>query len=165
MKKTLALILCAALALCLVACGKAAAPAASGEESTQIANPFVEYETMDEAAAAVGLSLSVPETPEGYDDPFIEVIGGELLQLVYANEDSQFITVRKAAIADEDVSGDYNEYPQTRKTTLGDNEVLFKGADELVSVIIWSVDGYSYSVTYDDPADMGAALGLLMQVY
>lgn len=160
MKRMLLLLLCAAAALSLTACGKS-----GGEKSeeAQIANPIVEYETLAEAEKAVGFTMTAPETFNRFADRTVQVIGGKLLQLTYLNDHGQRLILRKA-VGDEDISGDYNQYPQNSMMEWDNGGATFKGEDDMFSVAAWTADGFAFSMTTDEPMSEGDVLSLISRV-
>lgn len=139
-------------------------------ETTQIANPFTEWETLDEAAAETGFSLVVPDTVDGYAKRTIMTMNQEMTQVIYGNEDaysnlsdeewnqldfetidfsSHDLLIRKA-VGSEDISGDYNSYDTVVETQIDDRQVTMKGNGELLYIAIWERDGYSYAIDASD---------------
>ena len=133
MKKMAALALGVCIAAALAAC-------AAGPDSTnapadvQIPNPIVEYATLAEAEAAAGFTFTLPaQLPAGYADGMISVIHNELMQVVYSNGDAE-LTLRKAK-GSEDISGDCNEYAETKECSISAADVT------------WADQEYTYSIT------------------
>lgn len=129
----------------------------SGAE--QIANPFVEYATLKDAADAAGFALTVPETVEGYSDRLVQVMDGRMIQVIFLDGDNRLF-VRKEA-GDADISGDYNEYGKVDTVSVGGNTVTLKGNDGKVSTAVWTSDGYSYAVIADVPMSADAMTALI----
>lgn len=127
------------------------------EEEAQIANPFQEVSSLAEAAEIVGFDMTVPEAPASHPDTVIRVLAdSRLVEVLYVNaanetEESQdeLYRVRKAAGSD-DISGDYNSYPQTIAQEIGGVTVTLRGEDEKWSVAVWASDGYAYAVDAQD---------------
>lgn len=151
-------------------------PADDAQDNTQIPNPFVET-TREEAERLSGLSFTVPETVEGYNSCIFMAIENELIQAYYTKEnvqpadsgdgqgtdqsdndtidpstvqDTDELLIRKAAGSD-DISGDYNNYEQISFATVNDVEVTMKGNNDLVSVAIWTDNGYTFAVDTNNP--------------
>ncbi len=119
----------------------------------QIANPFMEVATLAEAGAVTGFELNVPAAPAEYPDMTIQVMNQSMIEVIFTNKANETeagqdegYRIRKAS-GSEDISGDYNEYANVYTETINGCEVTLKGNDENVSVAVWSVDGYAYSVT------------------
>ena len=128
----------------------------------QIANPFVDYESLEEAAKAAGFTLTVP-TQNGAGKPIIQVMDGKMIQVIFDETDPQ-LYIRKQA-GDEDISGDYNEYAEITTATVGDRTVTLKGNDGKVSTAIWTADGYSYAVLYEEPHTVESACRMIEQIH
>ena len=95
------------------------------EHMTQIPNPIVDYETLEEAATAAGVTLKVPENVQGYSEKTFQAIAKEIVQVVYSNNENRLF-IRKAN-GDEDISGDYNLYKeekQVKSVTIIDTDDL-----------------------------------------
>lgn len=151
-------------------------PTDDAEDNTQIPNPFVET-TKEEAEQLSGLSFTVPEKVEGYDSCIFMAIENELIQAYYTKENAQpadsadgqgtdqadngaidpsavqdtdELLIRKAAGSD-DISGNYNNYEQISFATVNNVEVTMKGNNDLVSVAIWTDNGYTFAVDTTNP--------------
>ena len=139
----------AAAALMLVFAGCSAKPEESA--GTQIPNPVVPAGSLEEAAEITGFNLSVPDKIEGYEDISVQVISKELIQVIYDNGETD-IYIRKAK-GQEDISGDWNEYPDVAEETIGGKTCTVKKKDGKVYVVLWTADGYTYSVQSNDGFD------------
>ena len=137
---------------------------AIGGEVVQIANPFVDYETLDAAAKAAGFSLTAPETVKGWDgEKVIQVMSNSMIQIIFHDADDNRLFVRKEA-GDMDISGDYNVYAEENTVTVGMYSVTLKGSDGMVSTAIWTSNGYSYAVMSDVPLAADAMTALIARV-
>lgn len=156
--------------IALAGCGQAATtPSASttsadaATTATQIANPFTDYETLAEASKAAGFTLDAPESigtcgtlsyqvcDAGTDDAMIQVS-------YTTSEDSDIYSyvIRKAAGSD-DISGDYNDYPQQRNMFLGADETEVwaqGGTDGTINLVTWTKGEYTYSLGAYNGASM-----------
>lgn len=124
---------------------------ADKSDSTQIANPFVEYKTIAEAAAASGIELTLPSNiPAGYSLEYVSAIKGELIQASYTTggDNASTILFRKGAGKD-DISGDNNSYKETATEKIGSVNVTLKGSDGKVNVAVWTDGSYSYAIDID----------------
>lgn len=142
--------------------GSEASNTAEGEPS-QIANPFVDYQTLADAAKAAGFELTAPETVEGYSDKLIQVMSGSMIQIIFLDSDSHRLFVRKQA-GSADISGDYNEYGKVSTVAVDGRTVTLKGNDSTVSTAIWTNSGYSYAVSADVPLSADAMVALIKQI-
>lgn len=130
MRKLLIMTLLSSMTL-LAACEK------KPEDNTQIPNPLVTYETMEEAAEKCSFDLSLPF--DSVDS--ITLINNELLQVTYED-----LTIRKAS-GNEDISGDYNIYSFETEETIDETKVIMKGENEAtVKSATWLKGEYAYSI-------------------
>jgi len=137
MKKWIGLIMVSFVVLSLVGCNSA--------KETEVANPFIEYETIDEAIAHVDFDVKLPTNmPTGYELEDIRVIENELIELVYTKEDSK-ISYRQGK-GTEDISGDYNTYDEVVTEEINDYEVTLSGKDSKINLAVWTDGTCSYAV-------------------
>ena len=163
MKRSAALLFCLMLTgAMLAACSSGQGPSPSAAQnaaspsqsapadsaSTQIANPFTECATLEEAAQLAGFPLTVPDTlAQQYPICIIRVMKDDMIELIYRNDaDEEVLRLRKAK-GQEDISGDYNEYPETNTVTVGQRPVTQKGSGGAVSTTTWTEGEYAYAAT------------------
>ena len=113
-------------------------------DNTQIPNPFVDCDTLADAAALAGFDIIVPDSVDGYEERAITAMENDMIQVLYLHGDDQ-VCIRKA-VGDEECSGDYNVYSEEKTVTVGDKEVTLRGNNGKVMVAVWTEDGYSYSI-------------------
>jgi len=111
------------------------------ENNVQIPNPFANHANLTQAAQAVGFSITAPDMLDGYFQRIIQTIRGEMIQIIYRNDDS-VAQVRKAA-GNGDISGDYHDYSQVKVV----DGVTIKGVNDAFSLAVWEKDGYTYSIS------------------
>ena len=179
-KKWMALVLCAVLALSLVACGTSGnntqndttddtsnsttedtnstdstnsgttdtdTSTDTADGSTEIANPYVDCETLEEAGELAGFDISVPEEIDGgYTQGTIQVVENEMIQVTYTTEAGEEITLRKGT-GTEDISGDYNEYAEENTLDVDGTSVTARGDGGLVYTAAWTDGTYTYAIT------------------
>ena len=160
MKKRLIFTLCALCMLALAACG-AKTPGVD-EPGAHIANPFVDYDTLDEAFSAAGFDLTAPTSIDGFDAPHIQLMSGKMLQLIFTGGDQRLV-IRKAA-GHDDISGDYNSYAETKTARVNGADVTLKGTDGKVSTAVWCAGGYSYAVLSDTPMASDIMTDLIAEI-
>lgn len=168
MKKMIAILLCAVCLLGLAACDGNKRPLPTGSEETagsmealQMANPFVSYDTMEEAGTAVGFDFLVPDMVNDYAERNIQVMNGEMLQVTYLTEAGEMLILRKAKGSD-DISGDYTVYADTKTVTLPNGaEAELRGGDGSFQSAVWTLDDYTYAVSSDLPMDENAMVELI----
>ena len=146
---------------------EAAAEAAAEEEpeetGTQIPNPYVDYETLEEACEAAGVSLRLPDSIEGYERIDYQAIDGQMINVIYTAADGSMLLIRKAK-GSEDISGDYNEYEHNSEQTINDIDVQVRGNGDTLSAAVWYDNGEAYSMTVDRPMEKDRGLELLQQL-
>lgn len=152
-KKIMMIVLCMA-ALSMTACGgkkPSANPELTSEESVMIANPWVDYTSVEEASKAIGYDVVVPDSITGFQKQMVQATseGEKLLQVYYYNDEDleNSVLIRKGA-GSEDVSGDYNEYAEVKEADIEGRTVkLSLNEDKKVCLAVWTEDGYSFSVS------------------
>lgn len=124
-------------------------PLNKGDNSAQMPNPFTEYTSMDEAAAAAGFHLTLPKSAEEYADRAIQVLSAgsnPMLEVICRTGDGKNeLRIRKAA-GSEDISGDYTQYAESNTVSVGKLQVTMKGENGQVRLAVWTNNGYTYSV-------------------
>lgn len=151
-RTTVTLLISATLAIApLAACGSSGSSSGGGtqeEQQTGIANPFVDCESAYEAAQLAGFDVTFPESVPGYSERHYQAIEGQMVQCIYSAGDSK-VLIRKA-LGSDDISGDYNEYPNVNTVEIRGIAVVEKGDDKGVHVATWTQDGYAFAIDSDD---------------
>lgn len=120
-------------------------PSTEGE-LTMIASPFIDCNSIDEAAAITGFGMTVPDSVNGNDIDHISTISREIIQVIYGADYDNSTYIRKAEGSD-DISGDYNTYHQKKQITVNGASVTLKGNNGKINLATWSSNGYSYSIS------------------
>lgn len=158
--------------------GKSAGSGVPVEEQT-VANPWTDFDTLEEAEKAAGMTITVPDSADGFTPAAYRVMDGSLLEIIYENDKGEEgLRIRKC-VADStdgentDISGDYNSYSsdtEEKDITVATDETQqqvsaeLKSDGDIVKVALWSAQGtgdnastaYTYSITFDG-AQMSAA--------
>lgn len=181
MKKIIALLMTCLMAVSLAACSYSIHDKEKKEESgteniqeadteeepeetgTQIPNPYVDYETLEDACEAAGVSLLLPDSIEGYERIDYQAIDGQMVNVIYTAADGSMLLIRKAK-GSEDISGDYNEYEHNSEQTINDIDVQVRGNGDTLSAAVWYDNGEAYSMTVDRPMEKDRGLELLQQL-
>lgn len=132
----------------------------------QLPNPFREWSTLEQATAAAGFDLTVPESIDGYPDRILRTLvteGEEMIEVIYEQGEEKEIRIRKAT-GSGDISGDYNDYAQSEQVTIDGAEVTQKGNDGKVSLATWTKDGYTFSVSVSDGISAEALAALIATI-
>ena len=122
-----------------------------GDDGPGVPNPWSEAATPEEAAAGAVLdSFVLPENigcavflPE---QRLLSYMDG-LAQAVYDNGLDRLV-IRKGT-GSADVSGDYNDYPETRDVESGGLAIRCFGADGQIRLARWESGGNSYSLAFN----------------
>lgn len=131
----------------------------------QLVNPAVSVETLEEAEAITGFALECPETFGEWNRSGIAVNNGKMIDVTYTDKDENArMHIRKAA-GEDDISGDYNTYDSAEETSAGSKTVTLKGNDQTVSLMIFTENGYSYSVNMDEGLSREDALKLAEMIH
>lgn len=165
MKKLLAVILSLTFAFSLAAC-KPDAPSQKESENTQIANPFSDCESLEDAEKIAGFSLSLSQdisdlAPQWTDEIVFRAVKDSMIEVIFSGEDKN-LRIRKG-LGKDDISGDYNEYEQVQEVSVSDISVTLKGNDAF-SVAIWKNDGYSYAVTSSSGYPLEEMVSLVSEI-
>lgn len=130
--------------------------ASNNNEAEQIADPWVDCSSLEEVESHAGFSFSVPESLDGYGSRILQAVDGETAQALYENIDSlddasvPTACIRKSLGEGNDVSGDYNDYPDSMTIEVGGTEVALRGVERSWRVATWAKDGFSYSISLSD---------------
>lgn len=112
---------------------------------TQIPNPFLTCETLEQAQELAGCSAPLPETWGAWRLTEIRVIEGSLIELWYQSGE-ETICVRKEP-GDGDISGDYTVYSHCAVQEVAGRQMTLKGEGERIHVALWTQGAYAYAVT------------------
>lgn len=151
MKKLLAILMSAAIALSIAACGaeKPIGGDPADKSNVEILSPFADCETLEEAQEKAGFDMTLPETIDGYDSRKISVIEDELISVIFINGEDGQICFRKG-IGEQDVSGNFTECAESEQVDMSGTTVTLKGGDGKVNLAVWTKDGYAYSISSTD---------------
>ena len=148
-KMFLGSVLCLLISAVLVGCGNQAA----GQESqmTTIGNPWTEWDSVEEAEAAVGFRFGLPTViADSYDAVEVRTMNNELIEVVYRDETFE-VCVRKQAGEGQDISGDYNEYEICTETNCNEGTLTeYRNSGDPAMRQTVSYEGYSWSLVAPD---------------
>lgn len=138
-RNILVLVMAAVMVLGTAACGS--------EPITQIANPWVDCNTLAEAGKNAGFTMEAPESIDGYGVTVYQNCQDEIVQVIYleSEESDKEIVIRKGKV--DHIDGDYTEYAKTSAITVGAYTVTLQGNADTISLATWTADGYNYSVS------------------
>ena len=156
MKKLIALILTALMAVSFASCAQKTTDNGKTSDdpgNVQISNPWIDCATLDQAAGLAGFDITVPGKFDGYPNKVVQAVEKSMIQVMYFDgdpsaEDSSMVMVRKGT-GNEDISGDYNEYAEKETVNMHGVDVQLRGENGLVYSAIWTWNGYSFAINAD----------------
>lgn len=118
------------------------------ENSVAVSNGIAEVDSAKELASAVGFPVSeVKGLPFKIEKEIYASYWGEMAQIEYIGENET--AVFRKGMGTEDVSGDYNEYPQVKEFTIDGYSVTLKGGNDKFSLAVWTDGTYSCSLAFE----------------
>ena len=122
-------------------------------------NPFVDVDSLEDAAKIAGFDMTAPDSLDGYNGTQIQAIKEDLIQVIYGEPDHN-VYFRKA-VGTEDISGDYNEYDTVTESDMDGTNITFSGNGELVYLASWIEDGRFCSVSMNEGAEKETMLSVV----
>ena len=125
-------------------------------EKVGLPNPWSDVKDLKEAEKKTGIKLTAPKKIKGFDEISYQVLlkKDKIVQIDYRKDDNNSVTIRKG-ISKKDISGDYNEYKNTKKVTVKGNKIKLQGNGKTYSLATWTKGKYSFSVgIYNDGKGM-----------
>ncbi|MGN0503016.1 MAG: hypothetical protein ACI4HN_08830 [Ruminococcus sp.] len=123
--------------------------------STGMPNPFIECNTLEEAAKIAGVNIKLPE----YSQCTIYAVKNSFVEVQYPLNETSNITIRKSA-GEEDISGVYDgKEMQIRSTDGIDVNVRLKDG-KFISAYFTGDDG-TYSITCDEPLEADEIIAIV----
>lgn len=122
-------------------------------ETEQACNPYQEVSSLKEAVSIVGFDMKLPDAEEPYVNVSYLVISEEIIEVFYGTQEQENVGyyIRKSK-GNEDISGDFTDYAETKQVFIHNSEVTLKGKDGKWSLATWAQGGYSYAIgAQDDP--------------
>ena len=119
-------------------------------ESAQLANPFTDTDTLEEAQEIAGFEMEVPADVSPYTVVSYRAIEGEMLEVIFSDrKGEEGYRIRKAA-GEDDISGDYNEYAKEKTVRLSDGtKVTLRGdKEDAWSAAVWTADAEDEESAY-----------------
>ena len=117
-----------------------AAPEAASADapmSMQIANPWSEFDSLEEAEADAGVEITLPESYQGFDHRIYRAMHRQMIEVIYQDADGrEGFRIRKSRDFG-DISGDYTRYDQEKTLEIGDRFVETRGNGDEISVARW----------------------------
>ncbi len=114
-------------------------------EAVTVVNPYVYYDTLEEAEKAVGFEMTSPEIINDEKISEIIVIAGDTIELRYGTDEDSEVTIRKAK-GTEDISGDYNTYGFEKEISVDGISALAKGDGDMIKLLTWQKGGFTFAL-------------------
>lgn len=115
------------------------------DNDVTIANPNVEYQTLQEAQGAIGFDFNIDLS--GFDNLTYTVINNEILDISYSNDDD-YLICRKSK-GSEDNSGDFNTYDKVSDVVVNETDVTISSSEnKMLITFIYEDYSYSFSSNY-----------------
>lgn len=125
-------------------------------EKVGLPNPWSDVKDLKEAEKKTGIKLTAPKKIKGFDEISYQVLlkKDKIVQIDYRKDDNNSVAIRKG-ISKKDISGDYNDYKNTKKVTVKGNKIKLQGNGKTYSLATWTKGKYSFSVgIYNDGEGM-----------
>ena len=117
-----------------------AAPEAASADapmSMQIANPWSEFNSLEEAEADAGVEITLPESYQGFNHRIYRAMHRQMIEVIYQDADGrEGFRIRKSRDFGN-ISGDYTRYDQEKTLEIGDRFVETRGNGDEISVARW----------------------------
>lgn len=122
--------------------------AEDGEEAYDfMANPFVEYESIEAARTATGLTMNVPEEYAGSRKRIVRCSDFGMMEIIYEDAGGEELFRIRKQEGSDDISGDYHEYSYRDVLECSSCKAEISGEDrECISVAVWQKEGFSYAL-------------------
>lgn len=119
-----------------------------GSDMAGLANPWTEFQDMDEASEAAGFDFKIP----ALSNYVIRVIPGEMIEVTYPRNETEDIILRRSPnIGDSwDISGDYDNYPKNETLKVREVEVNIRKAGDIIYVAGFIADDGIYNMSSRD---------------
>ncbi len=146
MKRVLFIVLCATYMLMPVL-SQAAQKELPSELFSQLANPFVDCNRLDEAESLAGFNMVLPKkVPKGYEVIAYRVLttGEKMIEVVY-EKNREELRFRKGKV--EHIDGDYNNYTETATVKVNGVSVSLSGDKGKIQLAKWKFADYLYSIS------------------
>ncbi len=132
--------------------------------ATELANPFIDCRSLEEACDISGIELNIPDDFSFGFDRIYRAMDGRMIEVIFMEGDEEVYRIRKGLTSElgTDISGDYNEYSVSTNIDSANYAATLSGNEEdKTSLAVWNDDTYSYSVTFEEPVPTVSAIGII----
>jgi hypothetical protein len=134
---------------------------------TELANPFIDCESLEEACEISGIELNIPDDFSFGFDRIYRAMDGRMIEVIFMEGDTEVYRIRKGLVSElgEDISGDYNIYSVGTNIEYPDYSVEIHGDDEDTAMnAVWNDGRYAYSVTCEEPIPTVSMTGIVEMI-
>lgn len=116
----------------------------------QVAPNVVSYQSVGELSDAVGFTVKeLQKLPFDVESIKYTSFWDELADIEYVGAENTAIF--RMAAGNEDISGYHDEFTTVESRVVNGYDVVMKGYGNQYSIAIWSYDGSSYALRFDEP--------------
>ena len=127
-------------------------------------NPAVTVNSLSEAEETAGFPISVPQK-YGDDEIFtITVVNESVICVHYGSEEDVNMVIYKGT-GSEDVSGDYNTYPEIQDISYDYRNVQIKGNAGKVYLATWTDRQYSFAISIPDGTELENVKAVIQETH
>lgn len=138
---------------------------AAQTQSTQIANPWQHFDSLDEAQKETAFCLDIdPELATvGYTANSFRVLNDSMLEVHFDAQDLPEVIVRKSLKLKTDLSGVYQEWTQTVSDP--SDEIIYKVDAQNIFVVLVFEPDCSFSFYFEDGLSYADAQNFIHQIF
>jgi len=126
-------------------------------------SPVIDYEGLSDLSKNLSFPLYVPlSIPKDYSLEFSSILFEKTAQLIYS--DTRDIIKFQMTEGELDERGDFTEYKQIKTVPSDHGRLTIKGNNDLFSVVSWSQNGFSFSISTSKPQSLKTMVGLAESV-
>lgn len=133
------------------------------DQSTQVVPNIVEYQSLEELSSELEFELFIPSQLElqMMETKYMLYLN-ELAEITYFNDTNTIIY--RMAKGNDDISGDYNVYDNSKECETDIGTIMLKGNDDGYNLAIWSNNDFSYAISSSKPLSEDEFLKIILSV-
>ncbi len=130
------------------------------DQGVLVTNPYTEVSSLDKAKEELGYTLEIPSIENTTEEYYLI---NDMLEVQYICNNETKYTIRKAK-GNEDISGIYTTYSETKNIQVDDIDITLKGSNNIYYLALWTSDSYSYSFYIVDGLDEDTLVTYIEQI-
>lgn len=130
------------------------------DQGVLVTNPYTEVSSLDKAKEELGYTLEIPTIENTTEEYFLI---NDMLEVQYICNNETKYTIRKAK-ENEDISGVYTTYDETKNIQVDDLDITIKGNNSTYYLALWTSGSYSYSFYIVDGLDEDTLVTYIEQI-